>query len=234
MNESSEIVVVPIPTDKRFVNLIGRKFGRLEVTSFAGTQNKHRYWNCVCECGGIKTIEGGSLKYGETTSCGCFNRERLAISKKTHGATIGGKRLAEYNIWAAMKRRCYNKNVKDYHRYGGRGIKVCDEWMSFKNFYADMGARPSPKHSIDRYPDKDGDYKKSNCRWATLIEQANNTRRNRMITYGGLTGTISSVARGLGVKERWLWGLFRPTRKSQPPPFSSPAIEHCILDGDGS
>jgi hypothetical protein len=84
-----------------------------------------------------------------------------------------------YSSWLGMKTRCYNPSHNKFHLYGGRGVKVCERWRtSFANFIADMGPRPSPAHSIDRYPNKDGDYKKSNCRWATP-EQQNNNRRAR-------------------------------------------------------
>jgi hypothetical protein len=80
------------------------------------------------------------------------------------------KKTAEYRIWNGMKSRCLNPNRKDYPRYGGRGVTVCERWLRFENFYADMGPRPSPKHSIDRI-DNDGNYEPGNCKWATLAEQ---------------------------------------------------------------
>ena len=89
---------------------------------------------------------------------------------------------AEYRAWANMKQRCNNPKDKDYKDYGGRGIKVCDRWLhNFENFLADMGKRPSPQHSIDRYPNNDGNYEPSNCRWATQIEQAQNRRKSHKV-----------------------------------------------------
>lgn len=109
------------------------------------------------------------------------------------------KLYPEYEIWQAMKKRCSYKKSKHYKNYGGRGIRVCKRWLnSFENFYADMGSRPSSKYSIDRI-NNDGDYKPSNCRWATRKEQCNNTRQNHIITYNGVTLTMTQWARKIGL-----------------------------------
>lgn len=101
-------------------------------------------------------------------------------------------------VWAAMKDRCLNSNHKHYHRYGGRGIKVCDRWLeSFENFIEDMGVRPTSNHSLDRYPDNDGNYEPSNCRWATVEEQQNNRSDNVFVEYNGEKITVSQLARKL-------------------------------------
>jgi hypothetical protein len=89
----------------------------------------------------------------------------------------GGSKLPEYQIWSAMIQRCLNPNNKRYKDYGGRGIKVCDRWLEFENFYEDIGPRPTPEHVIDRI-NNDGPYEKSNCRWATPSESARNKFRN--------------------------------------------------------
>jgi hypothetical protein len=98
-----------------------------------------------------------------------------------------------------MKARCYNHNEKCYPRYGGRGIRVSERWVhSFENFITDMGPRPSKEHSLDRYPDGDGDYGPSNCRWATLFQQARNKRNNTFLTFNGKTQCITDWALELG------------------------------------
>lgn len=109
-------------------------------------------------------------------------------------------RTPEYRIWCAMKTRCYNPNASNYEFYGGRGITVCDRWRkSFENFLTDMGPRPFPDASIDRYPDPDGPYSKENCRWATKKEQSQNSRKSRMLSYNGETLCLLDWAKRLGI-----------------------------------
>jgi len=109
-------------------------------------------------------------------------------------------RRSEYNTWENMKSRCYNKNNKCYHYYGGRGIKVCDRWLnSFENFYIDMGKKPTPKHSIDRFPNNNGNYEPSNCRWATQKQQVGNRRNNVFFQFNNETKLISEWASILNI-----------------------------------
>ena len=120
--------------------------------------------------------------------------------KPKHGHRGGGKSV-EYSAWDKMKQRCYNPNYKNYKYYGARGIRVCDRWLnSFEAFLEDMGKRPSENHSLDRYPNKYGNYEPSNCRWATIIQQANNTTRNRLIEFNGKTQTMTEWIRELELK----------------------------------
>lgn len=102
-----------------------------------------------------------------------------------HGHLSGGKMSPEYAAWSGMRSRCTNQNKRDYPRYGGRGITVCERWSRFENFLLDMGLRPSSDHSIDRYPDKNGNYEPSNCRWATREQQGRNKRNNRIVEFHG-------------------------------------------------
>jgi hypothetical protein len=104
----------------------------------------------------------------------------------------------EYWIWAAMKQRCFNRNNSQFKDYGGRGITVCNRWLKFEQFYADMGPRPTTDHSLER-DDNDGDYCPENCRWATRSEQQSNTRRNRLFTYDGRTQTVTQWAEECGL-----------------------------------
>jgi hypothetical protein len=184
-------------------------FGRLAPLSVRYDKIKTKsYWTCLCTCGTIKEVEEWSLVNGKIVSCGCFLREK----RTKHGYRIGGAEPPEYKAWANMKDRCKNSNHRNYKDYGGRGIKVCQRWdNSFENFLADMGKRPSPKHSVDRYPNPDGDYKPSNCRWATIKEQNRNKGKgnNTIITYNGTSRCISEWIEVMGLTAGAFFGRRR-------------------------
>jgi hypothetical protein len=154
-------------------SLIGQRFGRLTVIDGPFKNGKKRSWKSICDCGNESVNQQTVLRRGEAISCGCFRKE---ITKAVH--QVHGKALTpEYKVWAGLKDRCTNTNSNVYGRYGGRGIQVCESWYAFENFMADMGERPSAKHSLDRI-DNDGDYKPSNCRWATHKQQCRNKSNN--------------------------------------------------------
>lgn len=127
-----------------------------------------------------------------------------------HGAYINGKPTKLYRVWLTMRSRCNNPKVYYFHRYGGRGIKVCERWDDFANFKDDMGEPPSPGYSLDRFPNKDGDYEPNNVRWATKEQQANNTIANHLVTLpDGRQMSISKAARTMGVSPSSLKGRLR-------------------------
>lgn len=170
----------------KFNDLTGQQFGRLVVISSAGS-NKHKcfLWNCVCECGNESIVLGSNLRSGKTKSCGCYQRETIGQSSRTHGKC----QSVEYSAWKSMQRRCRKES-----NYTDRGISVCDRWLeSFENFYADMGDKPSPKHSLDRI-DNGGNYTPENCRWATREEQNNNRRTTLVLTLDGISKPLSEWA----------------------------------------
>ncbi len=150
----------------------GDRFGRLKIIAEVAKAGDHRRFKCRCDCGSSTVVHLSALRTKLTTSCGCWRKER---------ATVHGRyRTAEYRSWAHMIARCENPKVNGYKNYGGRGIKVCKEWReSFAAFLTHVGKRPSPKYSIDRWPNNNGDYEPGNVRWATMSEQHLNSRRSR-------------------------------------------------------
>jgi len=170
-----------------FIDLTGKSFGRLIVRRYLG-RNGHPQplWECQCSCDGkMVNVFGPNLRSGVTVSCGCWREER----KITHGQG-GHNKSPEYRTWLTMKDRCYNPQHTGFKYYGGKGVVMCDEWRdSFESFLsyvlANLGAKPSPKHSIDRIAG--GNYTPGNIRWATKIEQAQNTTKNVNITIDGET-----------------------------------------------
>lgn len=175
----------------KVIDLTRKIFGRLTVTKFSHRNNSRAlFWECLCECGNICIKRGSSIVKGVTKSCGCIKKEQNSKMFKKHG--LSKNTTAEYRAWKAMKKRCYNPNYEHFKDYGARGIIVCLRWIdSFENFFSDMGERPSKKHSLDRYPDMNGNYCPENCRWGTEEQQANNRRNNRWLEHNGIIKTAS-------------------------------------------
>lgn len=181
-------------------DLTGQKFGRLTVIERAEDYispngKKTPQWKCKCECGNVKIVVGNILKRGLTQSCGCLQKEIAKNLCLKHGL----KHERIYEIWQAMKKRCYYINHVQYKDYGGRGIRVCNEWTDkengFTNFYNWSINNGYDKNkdrkscTLDRI-DVNGNYEPYNCRWATSKEQANNKQNNHYITYKGKTQSM--------------------------------------------
>ncbi len=207
------------------------RFGRLTVLQEdfafkAETRANQRYVICQCDCGNTCTVSIYTLRKGKARSCGCLRLEKTIERSTSHGQAGPENRTPEYRAWSDAKSRCYNPNVRNYSEYGGRGIKMCERWrVSFEAFFEDMGPRPSKHHSLDRWPDGDGDYKPGNCRWATAKQQGRNTRQNRLIRFRGRTFTLIEASEHFGIKRATIakriddgWStadaLLTPIRKS--------------------
>lgn len=176
-------------------DLTGLKFGRWTVVGFSHLQKKIRVmWKCKCECGKTKAVCAGRLLAGTSKSCGCWRSERISKINFKHG--LCGTEV--WSRWNGMMSRCYKPLCNGFKNYGGRGIKVCKRWLKFENFFRDMGVPPSSLHTLDRINNSLG-YSKSNCRWSTVLEQANNRRTNHFVTAFGKTKTISQWARETGL-----------------------------------
>ncbi len=171
-------------------DLAGERFGRLLVVGRDANKPSKAgaYWNCVCDCGKESSVRSGPLVNGQSTSCGCLSKELTRARSIKHGM----EGTPSYQLWDGMVRRCSNKNHAAYENYGARGIKVCERWLEFSNFYEDMGVRPDGM-SLDRIDNNKG-YSPDNCRWATHKQQCRNTRSNHLKTLFCETRTIAGWA----------------------------------------
>ena len=162
-----------------FKDLAGQRFGRLVAIRPAGINRSGQYrWECQCDCGKTHVTTSYRLRSGTTKSCGCYMRERAAEVKTLHG----GRNTRLYNIWNSMKARCYNDRQRNFRYYGGRGIRVCDEWLhdfdAFRSWAEDSGYNAGASFgecTLDRI-DVNGDYQPTNCRWVSHAEQQKNRR----------------------------------------------------------
>ena len=212
-------------------DLFGQRFGRLTVTREGERTSSGRVrWHCVCDCGNELDVYGPSLKSGNTKSCGCYHSEKARDRLMTHGFGSRTNRPRIYSIWCAMKNRCYRPVHKEFSRYGGRGITVCEEWkedfLSFKR-WADASGY-SDDLEIDRI-DNDKGYSPQNCQWVTRKENSNNRSKTLRIYFRGTKRTISEISEMTGlsywivyqraVKLRWSGeDLAKPSRLSHRKP----------------
>lgn len=183
-----------------FIDRTGQRFGRWVVVE-RHPQKKLVRWICRCDCGKQRAVVAGDLVSGRSKSCGCLRLESSGKSlRKIH------KR--EYHSWIGMRQRCLYSGHIEFHRYGGRGISICSQWMaSFENFLKDMGVCPDG-YSLDRI-NLDGPYSPQNCRWATKAEQSVNTSRNVHVELDGERMTLKQLATKIGINYYRLHAYYR-------------------------
>jgi hypothetical protein len=168
------------------------------VIRFDSFKGPHSSWLARCDCGTEVVVLGSNLRAGTTRSCGCLQAEIMA-SRALHGHARADKRTTEYRTWLSMMTRCHNPNSDGYAKYGAAGVTVCERWrVSFEAFLADMGRKPSPRHSIDRIDNARG-YEPDNCRWATPSMQTENRRSTRFVIVNGERIPLAEAARRCGL-----------------------------------
>lgn len=196
-------------------DLTGKRFGRWVVEGRAPdhvTEKGYRHimWDCLCDCGNHKVVRGKSLKYGISTSCGCYCKEVVSKSSTRHGGF--GSRL--YNVWNSMRQRCNNPHCRSYKNYGGRGIGICREWddfLVFKEWALNNGYDEDAKRgecTLDRI-DVDKGYAPENCRWVSMRAQGNNKRDSIWITYNGENRPLTEWADIVGLDYTTLWKRYK-------------------------
>lgn len=213
----------------KVIDLVGQKFGRLTVLEQAGyytrpNGKREAHWKCICDCGTTKIVRGSALRGGTTVSCGCYCREIHTI----HGGCIGRKNERLYAVWTNIKGRCYTITDDAYELYGGRGIKMCDEWHydygSFREWALNNGydeTAHSHQCTLDRI-DPNGNYCPENCRWADPEVQQNNKRTNFIIEYCGEERTLAQWSKILDVDMIVLWSRLRKYKWTVEKAFTTP------------
>ena len=176
-------------------NLTGQTYNRLTALRRVAVRGKF-YWLCRCTCGNDTYTDTTKLKSGAVKSCGCKRKE--SARRVVHGGAKRGEHSGAYKTWCSLKQRCLNPRNRDYKNYGARGITVCEHWLKFENFLADMGERPSGKHTIER-KNNDRGYNPKNCEWMLRAGQNNNRRNSLHITAFGETRTLADWARHTGI-----------------------------------
>lgn len=175
---------------------VGQKYNHLTIIEKSERNtNKKSYWICKCECGNISTVQSYDLTRNKTISCNDCGNKRIGEKNKKHDSY----KIRLYRTWSNMKTRCNNSNYEMYKSYGGKGIKVCEEWnefIVFKDWALNNGYKENL--TLDRI-NNDKSYCPENCRWATMKVQQNNRTNNNMITFKGETLTMKQWSEKLGI-----------------------------------
>lgn len=229
MNKTSKypLIAQAMPTDPRFIDRTGARFGRLVVMAYAGKRGASHYWACNCDCGASVILFGGNLSRGASTSCGCRRAEVSRETSTTHDES--GSRL--YRTWKNIRTRCNNQHNSSYPNYGGRGILLAPEfndYIVFRRYVStELGPRPTSKHSLDRIDNNRG-YEPGNLRWATAKEQANNRRSNLTISLFGIPTKMTEVCEIFGLPYRLVMERINrngwPLAKALTEPIRTPKV----------
>lgn len=188
-----------------FIDLTGRKFGRLTVIERTANRNGKPHWFCRCECGKEVVVAGVNLRSGNTVSCGCYRNEQIGNVNATH--RMFGTRV--HRIWHHIKNRCLNKNAHNYKYYGGRGISICEEWLQFEPFLIwALSHGYTDNLTIDR-KDVNGNYTPENCHWVSVKEQHYNKRNSRNLELNGENHPLAEWAKIIGVSYGTLYARLK-------------------------
>jgi hypothetical protein len=188
------------------VDIAGQRFGRLTVVKKLPSRNLCTFWLCRCDCGAEREVMTQSLRAGLTKSCGCFMRERSREEIIKRATTHDMSHYPEYSVWTGILRRCNNANDRSYARYGAIGIQC--RFDGFEAFLAEVGPRPSEKHSIDRI-DNAGHYEPGNVRWATAQQQARNKRTTFLVEINGERKSLADWCDQTGIGYNKVWHRIR-------------------------
>jgi hypothetical protein len=200
------------------INRLGHRYGRLLVTGLVGSQGHGVQWECRCDCGIVVVKVGSDL--GKVRSCGCLHAEVAAENMRNYdrrGRTPnrrhGQYRTPEYRTWVEMRRRCRATGRDNERVY--RGVQVCERWNSFEAFLSDVGRKPSPSHTIDRWPNGAGDYEPGNVRWATKLQQSQNSRQVWLLDINDQRIGVKEMARTLALPRWFLYEHFKRVREQR-------------------
>ena len=211
------------------VEMKGKRFGRLIVLDVDGKDGRAVTWKVKCDCGTIKVVRGGSLRYGRTRSCGCLLRE-VAGKRAKAGNWSRKHGLSNhplYRVLVGMKARCYNKNTINYERYGARGITICNEWRNSFQVFIEWGLSNGWEKglTIDRENNNKG-YSPDNCRFITMKKNCRNRRSSDIIVYGEFKGTLTELAEKIGMDRSTLRGRIKILKWPIEKAVTAPLQEH--------